>query len=157
MKIILLQDVPKVGKKWEVKTVADGFARNHLFPKGLATAATATALRELEVQIAKDTKVAEEELENTQKLASNLDGLEVEIPTKISPGGEAYKGVSAQMISKILDSMGYKVTKDQIDLKKPLKQVGDYSVTVNLKHNLEAEIKVAVIDEEEDKNKEPTD
>ena len=88
MKVILLQDVPKIGKRWEVKTVAAGFARNYLLPRGLAKIATKPALEELEKKGVEDTKKAEQELVQVQELASKLDGLEIEIPTKISSKGE---------------------------------------------------------------------
>jgi len=56
MKVILLKDVPKIGKRWEVKTVATGYARNYLLPRGLAKIATTPALKDLEIKKAADTK-----------------------------------------------------------------------------------------------------
>ena len=101
MKIILLQDIPKVGKRWEIITVADGYALNYLFPKRLARVATPSAILELE-KIGKETAAeAEKELVGVQRLATQLDGLEIEIPTKVSEKGESYSAISDQKIALV--------------------------------------------------------
>ena len=97
MKVILLQDIDKIGKKYEVKHVTDGHARNFLLPKGLAKPATEENLVWLETQKEEIRKKSEGELEETQKLASSLDGLEIIIPVKI---GE--NAVSPQIIYNIM-------------------------------------------------------
>lgn len=149
MKIILLQDVPKLGKKWEVKEVSIGFARNHLFPRRLAKAATPAAVAMLEQKITQDAIEAEQELRETQELASRLDGLEVEIPTKLTDKGVSYSSISAQTIADALAALGFRIDKSAIRLAEPIKKIGEYPVTIALKHRLEVEINVLVIDEAE--------
>lgn len=152
MKVILLQDVPKVGRRYEVVTVSTGFARNYLLPRGLAKSATPAALKELEERHEEEVKRAEEELAGFQDLASRLDGLEIEIPIKVSPTGEAYSAVSTQKITQVLESLGYKIKKGEITLLDgPIKHIGEYRVVVGLKHGLEAKILIAVVAEEETK------
>lgn len=149
MKVILLSDVPNVGKKSEVKNVSPGYAKNFLFPRGLAMLATSSAILEAE-QIDKIKKEsAEKELVQTEKIAQKLDGLEVEISMKVSKEGVGYAGVSAQKIAETLSNLGYKISKSQVRISTPIKKLGEYVVTVELPHDLEAEVKIIVVAEEE--------
>lgn len=147
MKVILLQDIEKLGKKDEVKEVADGYARNFLLVRKLAIPATKEALKELEFRKELAAKKAEEELKEVQEIAKNLDGLEIEIPVKIDESGQAYGSLTIPKISKILKEKGFNITRSQIKLEKPIKEVGEYDLTVELPHGLEAKIKVIVIEE----------
>lgn len=152
MKVILLQDIPKIGKKWEVKNVSSGFARNYLIPKGLVRVATDSALEGLDIQKKENIEKAEEELAYVQELASKLDGLEIETSTKVSSKGELYSAISAQNISDTLSSMNYMIDKEQIKIEKPIKQLGDYQIPIIFKHGIEAEIKLVVIKEQPPKD-----
>lgn len=147
MKVILLQDVPKVGRRLEIKTVSEGFARNYLFPKKLASVATPAAILKLEQEREDEVERAKQELSKTQDLASQLDGLEIEIPTRISERGETYGSISNQKIAQILQSMGYDIKKSQVVLKEIIKKLGSYLVTITLIHGLEAEIRVTIVEE----------
>ena len=149
MKVVLLSDIPKLGRKSEVKNVSPGYAKNFLFPRGLAMVLTSTAVLELEQQSAAKRKQAEDELVHSQVLAQKLDGLEVEIAIKASKDGVGYAAVSAQKIAETLQNLGFDVKKSQVQIKSPIKKLGDYSVTVNLPHDLESEIKVVVVGETE--------
>jgi large subunit ribosomal protein L9 len=147
MKVILLQDIPKMGKRWEVKNVAEGFARNYLFPRGLAKAATAKLVKEAETREQQKAAEAEADLVSTEELAAKLDGLELEIPAKVSEKGELYSAVSAARIAEMLAKLGHRVDKKQIHIASPIKQIGEYRVTIGLKHGLEAEVKVVITEE----------
>jgi len=150
MKIILLTDVPKVGKRWEVKEVSAGFARNHLLAKNLAEAATPAAMAKLQARQTKKESEAEESLQKTQKIASDLDGLEIEIPIKLNDKGEPYRSVSAQMVSDNLKKAGFSVSKkSKIKISKAEGGLGEYPVSISLDHGLEVEIKIILIDENE--------
>ena len=147
MKVVLLSDVPKLGRKTEVKNVSPGYAKNFLFPRGLAMVLTSTAIFELEQQSVAKRKQAEDELVHSQVLAQKLDGLEIEIAIKVSKDGVGYAAVSAQKIAETLQNLGFDVKKNQVQIKSPIKKSGDYNVTVNLPHDLESEIKVVVVGE----------
>lgn len=147
MKVILLQDIEKIGKKYEVKEIKDGYARNLLIPKGLVKIATNDALKWLEVQKETGTKKAEEELKKIQSLASGIDGAEVVITVKIGEKDQLFEKVNAQRISEKLKEMGIEVKKSQIDLPEPLQALGEFPIKVKLDHNLEAEITVVVVEE----------
>lgn len=147
MRVILLQDVEKLGKKYDVKEVADGFAKNFLIPKGLAKPATEKNLKWLEAQKEIERKRAEEDLKKIQELASKIDGLEVVVPVKIGQEGQLFESVTVQKISEKLKQLGFEVKKTQIDLPRPIKELGEFPVKINFEHNLEAEIKVIVTEE----------
>lgn len=145
MKVILLSDVSKLGRKSEIKNVSPGYAKNYLFPRGLAAVLTSTAVFELEIHNEAAQKEAEKELLAVEATASKLDGLEIEVPLKVSKEGMGYAAVSAAKIAETLQKLGVKVKSAQIKISSPLKKLGEYTVTVVLKHGLEAEVKVTVV------------
>jgi large subunit ribosomal protein L9 len=148
MRVILLQDVENLGKKYEVKEVKDGYARNFLIPKGLAKLATKEALLWIETQKETEAKKAEEELKKAQELASSIDGQEVIIPVKIGEEDQLFESITSQKISEKLKELGFEVKKTQIDLEEPLKELGEFPVKIKFEHNLETEIKVIITKEE---------
>ena len=147
MRVILLQDIENLGKKYDVKEVADGYARNFLIPKGLAKPATEEALKWLETQKEAEAKKAEEELKMVQERATAIDGLEVIIPVKIGEDGQLFESITSQKISEKLKELGFEIKKTQIDLLEPIKELGEFPVKIKFEHNLEAEIRVIVIEE----------
>jgi len=142
MKVILLQDVEKVGKKFEVKEVADGYGRNFLLARNLAKPATPDALEWLEMQKEIVSQKAEEDLKTMQDLASSLDDLEVPITVKVGEEGQLFESINAQKITERLKEMGHEVKKNQVKLEEPIKELGEFPVKIHLDHNLEAEIMV---------------
>ena len=147
MRVILLQDIEKLGKKYEVKNVSDGFARNFLIPNGLVKVATEQSLKWLDRQKEVLEKKAEEELAAAQKRASELDGLEIIIPVKIGEEEQLYESITSQKISDKLKELGYDIKKSQIVLEKLIKELGEHPAKVRFEHNLEAEIKIIVTEE----------
>ncbi len=144
MKVILLQDVENVGKKFEIKEVKPGHARNFLIPQKLAQLATKQALKWLEGQKKNIAVVAEEDLKKIQELASKLDGAEITLLVKIGKDGQLFESINAQKIAEKMKEMGYEVKKSQIGLEKPIKEIGEFPVKIYLDHNLEAGITVFV-------------
>lgn len=144
MKVILLKDIEKLGKKYEVKRVKNGYARNFLIPKGMAKPATKEALEWLKKQREIEEKKAEEELKRVQDLASSIDGLEVVIPVKIGKKDQLFESITAQKISEKLKDRDFDIKKTQIELKEPIKELGEFPIKIHFEHNLEAEIKVIV-------------
>ena len=150
MKVVLLADVQNLGRKSDVKNVSPGYAKNFLFPRGLAMVLTSTAVLELEQQDLAKKRIAEKELLIAETMAKKLDGLEVEVLIKTSKDGVAYAGVSAQKIAETLTKLGFTVSRSQIKIKDPIKKVGEYMVMVDLPHSLEAEVKVIVVAESDE-------
>jgi large subunit ribosomal protein L9 len=151
MRIILLKDVENLGKKYEIKEVKSGYARNFLIPQGLAKAATKNALLWVETQKEIEIKKSEEELKDFQKIASAIDDQEIVIPVKTGENGQLFESINAQKILDKLKGMGFGIKKTQINLDKPIKELGEFPVKIKFEHNLEAEIKIIVIQEEEEK------
>jgi len=147
MRIILLEDIENLGKKYEVKDVKDGYARNFLIPKGLAKLATEKAIKWAEEQKELEEKKAEEELKRIQELASSIDGQEVVISAKAGEEGQLFKKINSQDISEKLAELGFEVKKEQIMLEKPISELGEFAVKIRFAHNLEAEIRVVVTEE----------
>lgn len=144
MKIILLQDVENVGKKYEVKEVKDGHARNLLIPQKLAKPATRQNLKWLESQKEVIAKEIEEDLKKAQEIASHIDDMEVTMAMNVGDEGQLFEAITSAKIAEKLKSMGYEVKKSQVMLKEPIKELGEFPVKVNLDHNLEAEIRLII-------------
>jgi len=137
--VVLLKDVEKLGREGEIKEVAEGYARNFLIPQNFAKFASEQAVMDVEAD--------QMELEETQKVAEQLDGRELFIKVK-EKDGTLFGSVNEKTIAKTLTDEGLKIQASNIKLKEPIKEVGDYDVNVNLDHGLEANIKVILIPEE---------
>jgi len=147
MKVILLQDVEKLGKKYDIKHVADGHARNFLLPKNLVKPATEENMKWLEVQKEALSQKSEEELKKVQGVASALDGIEIILPMKIGEKEQLFEAVNAQKVVEKLKEQGFEVKKAQVVLKEPIKEIGEFPIKIQLSHNLEAEIKLIIVEE----------
>ena len=150
MRVILLQDIEKLGKKHEIKEVSDGYARNFLIPKNLAKPATKEALQWLETQKEIEAKKSEEDLKKIQELASDVDDREIIIPVRVGEQDQLFESITSQKIFEKLKEAGFDIKKTQIDLPEPIKELGEFPVKIKFEHNLEAEIKVIVTKEEEE-------
>lgn len=147
MRVILLQDIENLGKKYEVKDVKNGYARNFLIPKGLAKLATEKAIKWAEEQKEIETKKAEQELKGFQELASSIDGQEVVIAVKVGEEGQLFEKINVQNILEKLSELGFEIKKEQILLEKPISEIGEFPIKIKFAHNLESEIKVIITEE----------
>lgn len=144
MRVIFLKDVENLGKKYEIKEVANGYARNFLIPKGLAKQATKENLKWLKTQKEIEEKKAEEELKKVQALATAIDGREIIIPVKLGKEGQLFESITSQKIYEKLKELGLNIKKRQIDLSEPIKELGEVPLKIKFDHNLEAEIMIIV-------------
>lgn len=147
MRVVFLQDVPRVALAGEVKEVADGFARNYLIPKRLAVPATPDQLQ----RIGAIRRAAEErrrrELADLQSLVEALNGRTVVIKARSSEGGRLYGSVTALSIAGALsEQVGREVDRRAVDLPEPIKALGTYTVRLRFPQNLEAQVTVVVED-----------
>lgn len=154
MKVILLKDIENLGRKFEVKEVSDGYARNRLFPDKLAKMATPDELKKLDKEKSKKASQAEADLAKTEEMIGKIDGTEVVIPMKIAKTGKLYESVNSQKISVELKKLGFDVKKSQVALLHPIKELGEYNVKIEFDMGLEAEIRVIVTEEMETKKEE---
>jgi len=148
MKIILLQDIEGLGKKYDVKTVKNGYARNFLIPKNLAEPATNKMLKKIKELKEKAAKEAEMALSEVQKTASELDGQEIEFLVKTGKEDQLFEAITPLKIAKKLKEMGFEIKKSQIALAKPIKELGEFPVKINFEHQLEANVTLIVEPEE---------
>lgn len=144
MKIILLQDVENLGNKWQVKEVADGFARNFLLPNNLAKPATLKDIEEAERLLEQVEAKAEKDLKQNEELAAKLDGYEIKVPVKVGEEGQLFAQVSVKQIAAALLAEGFTIFEKQIKIAEPIKELGEFPVILEFDHGLEAEIRVIV-------------
>ncbi len=152
MKVIILEDVDNLGRKYDIKDVADGFARNFLLPKKLAKIADRDSLKWAKQQKESLIYKAEEELKKIQAVATELDGREIEFILKIGKKGELFESINAEKIAKKIKEAGFNLNKNQIELKIPISEIGEFPVKINLNQGIEAEIKVIISKEENNKD-----
>lgn len=148
IKVILLEDIENLGKKYEIKEVKAGYAKNFLIPKKLVKLATKENMEWLERQLEREAKKAEEELKKVQEVASKIDGLELIFPVKIGEKGELFEKIGVSKILEELKEQGFHLKKNQILLEDSLKELGEFPVKIKFPHNLEAEIKVIITEKE---------
>lgn len=145
MKVILREDVEKLGKAGDVVRVADGYGRNWLIPKNLAVPADVRNLKTLE----HDRRVIADRARKTRKSAESLAGklaaLTLTIPAKAGEEGKLFGAVTSRDIAEALGKAGVAVDRKNVVLPDPLKQVGDYRVKVRLGGDIVPEVSVSVV------------
>jgi large subunit ribosomal protein L9 len=144
MKVILLRDIKKLGKKFEVKEVSPGYARNLLIPNGYAILADKQSLKRLEIQKNIEMKKTEERQKEIEKMIKELEGKEIKIDTKIGDKGQLFETINEQKIADKLKEMGFAVEKSNIEINEPIKCQGEYLVKLKLDNNLEGKIKIII-------------
>jgi len=144
MKVILLKDVKNIGKKLEIKEVSSGFARNFLLPQGLAEIADKESLKKIEEKKKIDLKKNEELLKEMEKTVKELNQKTIEIKTKIGKEGQLFESINEQKISERLRELGFNIEKEQIIIDHPIKQKGEFPVSLKLNNNLETKIKIII-------------
>ncbi|HLD31842.1 MAG TPA: 50S ribosomal protein L9 [Patescibacteria group bacterium] len=145
MKVILLVDVAGTGEKGQVKEVTDGFARNYLFPRQLAKVATPAALEIRQKQEERQSRLMEKELKENQKKASRLDGLEISLTATVSASGTLYSAIGAKEIAReVKKATNLIISPGQIEIPRPIKECGEWEVSVRFPHGLEASVCVHV-------------
>ncbi len=144
MKIILLQDVKGQGKKGEVIDVNEGYARNFLIKKGLAEAATAGKLNDLNQKKAAADYHKAEEIKAMQAMAKELSGKSFTVKIKAGQNGKVFGSVTGANVSDSLIASGYNVDKKKVVLTQPIKNVGDYDLELKLMEGISAKIKITV-------------
>lgn len=150
MKVVLLQDVENLGKEGEVKEVADGFARNLLIPQKKAERATDSAIQKAQAATQKKAERAKTELEEIQKLAEQLEGRELYVKVK-EEEGKLFGSVNEKTIAKTFKDEGLNINPENVKLSEPIKEIGEYDAQISLAHGLEANIRIILVSEEEEK------
>ncbi len=145
MKIIFLEDVRNVGHRYEAKDVADGYARNFLFPNKLAEPATPSALKKIEAMRAAHEKDEKELLARLHRIAQKLNEIKLEFEVKTDKTGAVFGSINKDSILKALREHDF-LGKERVDieLKYPIKELGEHTVEVDLKKGVTATLKIIV-------------
>lgn len=148
MKVVLREDVEKVGEKGSVQTVSDGFARNYLIPKGLAVLATPGELKVVaENARVRELKIARQE-KQLQTLADRISGQRLTFDARSGEGGRLYGSITAGDISERLSEVvGQEIDRRKVVLSEAIRSVGEHTVTVHLVGRLRPEVTVVVVGE----------
>ncbi len=144
MKIIISRDIPNLGKPGEIKNVADGYARNFLFPKGLAEPATESNLKTHSKRLANWQQQEEQERTKFETLAADLATKALHFPIKIGARGKAFGSVSLQDITDALAKEHISIERSWIELPENIKTTGEHSVKIQFPHKVEGNLKVIV-------------
>ncbi|UJW83018.1 50S ribosomal protein L9 [Hydrogenophaga sp. SL48] len=148
MQIILLDKVVNLGALGDVVKVKDGYARNFLIPAGRARRATQTAIAEFEARRAELEKVAAAKLAEAQALGEKLAAVALKLSQKAGVDGRLFGSVTNHDVSEELNKQGFAVAKSQVRMPNgPLKNVGDYTVSVNLHTDVTIDVSVSVLGE----------
>ena len=144
MKVILLDDIPKLGRRGEVREVAEGYARNYLLPQRLVVPASAANLKQVD-QIKQHQEVRSRRAKaDAETQAKNIDTLTFSQVRQASEEGRLYGSVGAQDLAAFLAQNGLSVEKRRIGLDEPIKALGEYTVPVRLHPEVTAHLKVTV-------------
>ena len=144
MKISLLQDVKGQGKKGEVMDVNEGYARNFLIKKGLAEAATASKLNDINMKKSASEFHRAEEIKATQAMAKEINGKTFTVNIKAGQNGKVFGSVTGADVSDALKAAGYEVDKRKVVLTSPIKTLGQYDIELKLMEGISAKIKIDV-------------
>jgi len=148
MEVILKQDLPGVGKAGEIVTVADGYARNYLIPRGIAIPATEGNIRALESQRRLMESKRRKQEEKARRLAEKLKNVSCTIKARAGEGDKLFGSVTAAEIAEALKAQGIEVDRKDVLLEEPIKELGVFTVPVRLHKDVTVDVKVWVVKEE---------
>ena len=147
MKIVLVQDVKSLGKAGALVEVSEGYARNFLLPKKLGAPATAENLNTLKLKKANADRIAAEQLAEAQALAKQLEAAEVKLAIKGGENGKTYGSVSTKEIAEaVKQQLSLEIDRKKIVLAEPIKSFGSFETAVKLHKDVQAKLKVQVVE-----------
>jgi len=152
MKVILLKDISGKGEAGEVKEVSQGYAKNFLLPQGLALVATPAAIKEAESRAEKERVLESADQAKLVELAKQLEGTEIHLQVRVGSGDRLFGSITAADIAEELNrvichseaEVKNLIDKKNIDIDKPLRQVGNYEVIVKLAKDIKPRITVII-------------
>lgn len=148
MKVILKQDVEKLGRRGDVVNVAPGFGRNFLIPRKMAMAVTATNMKAIEIERQAQKKKLEAERKTFQTLVEKLNQVTLTFTRRAGEKDVIFGSVSSGDIRDGLAGLGYEIDKKRILLDEPIKRLGHFAVPVKISMDDRAEVKIVVAREE---------
>lgn len=145
MKVLLTEDVKKLGKKGEIVDVSDGYAKNFILPKKLGIEATKAVLNEWQIKKGSEENRKRKEEEQAKAQAAELNGKEVVIRTKTGEGGRLFGSITSKDVADVIEKqLQLKVDKKKIQVPDSIKGVGEYTIVVKLHAKASAELRLKV-------------
>jgi large subunit ribosomal protein L9 len=145
IEVILKEHVEHLGSRGQVVRVADGYARNYLFPRKLALAVTEENKRQIERERAKAEAREAEEKTVAEAMAARLEALDIAIARRVGEHETLYGSVTAADIADALQAKEFTIDRRKIQLPEPLKRLGEHTVPVKLHREVTAQVKVKVV------------
>lgn len=145
MQVIFVKDLRKQGKKGEIKTVADGYAKNFLIKNGYAIPVNERNMNNLQHEKAKEEKLDQENKKDAIKLKNKIEKEKVEFKVKTGKDDKVFGSISPKQIKEELDKRGYKIDKKQIEKENSITSLGYHDVKINLYGDIYATIKIHVV------------
>jgi len=148
MKVIMLQDVKKIGAKGAVVEVAEGYARNFLFPRKLAAEATAGNLKNLQNIKEAENRKKDAILQEARELAQKMESIVVQVATKAGEGGKLFGSITSKDVADVLARVhNISIDKKKVEIDGAVKALGAYKVTVKLHPEVQARFMLQVVQE----------
>jgi large subunit ribosomal protein L9 len=148
MKVILKEDIPKLGRMGQTVQVARGYGRNYLIPQGKAIQATSKNLKALEHERMLIQRKADLNRKEAEGLAGKIRGLTLTLTRKVVEEDKLYGSVSVSDISQALEEAGVEIERKLIKLDEPIKSLGEFKVSIKVYHDVTAELTVQVVKED---------
>ena len=147
VKLILVESIHRLGEAGDLVSVKPGFARNFLLPQGKALLATESRVKEFEHKRRIAEEKAARELKDLQAVKKQLEALRIEVGARAGESGKLFGSVTAAQIADKIEAAGLKVDRRRIDLREPIKEVGEHKVSVKLLRELIAQLSITVVAE----------
>jgi large subunit ribosomal protein L9 len=145
MKVLLKADVPKIGKKGDLLEVKEGYARNFLFPSGLAVEAAGGAMKQYEEGKKSEERKKTKEKEEAQALAAKLKGTTITLRHKAGEEGRLFGSITSAEVAEALKGKGFDIDKKKIVLDEPIRLVGHHDVKIKLHTEVTASLPLEVV------------
>jgi len=152
MRILLCEDVKRLGWLGDIVEVNDGYARNYLLPQGLAKVATEANIRAIADDKAKRAEQRISERERRQEVTKSVEGAEAVLAAKANEQGILFGSITASQIAENLRAQGFTVADEVVQLPEHIKQVGTHAVTLRFDNDLTAQVTVVVVPEKTPSN-----
>ena len=147
VEVILTREIPRLGDRGDVVRVANGYARNHLFPKQLAIPATAASRKQVTQMKAAADRESARLKGDAEKILHLIDGLTINIVARAGEADQLFGSVTSRDIAAELEKLGYTVDRHKILIDKPIRMVGEHEVAVHLHRDVDAKLTVQVLAE----------
>ncbi|MBN1671279.1 MAG: 50S ribosomal protein L9 [Kiritimatiellae bacterium] len=145
--VLLLADVKDLGAEGDVVRVADGYARNYLYPRSLGAPVTEATRRRLAKMRQTREQAVKMALKTAQDLAEKLDGVSCTVTVKVGEGDKLYGSVTAAMVADALKAQELDIDRSQLVLESPIRELGVFTVPIRLHPDVEASVRVWVVEE----------